>query len=80
MMYVLSQSSGAGGRTRQTTVTSSCTIAATSTPSGGGTASPDVARLDALQEQYDLLSRQNSVLVRTAETAVGASSRDVALS
>ena len=31
-----------------------------------------LAKLDALQEQYDLLTRQNSVLIRTAETAVGA--------
>jgi chromosome segregation ATPase len=31
-----------------------------------------LAKLDALQEQYDLLSRQNNVLVRSAETAVGA--------
>ena len=31
-----------------------------------------LARLDALQEQYDMLSRQNSVLVQTAQAAVGA--------
>lgn len=31
-----------------------------------------LAKLDALQEAHDLLTRQNSVLVRTAETAVGA--------
>lgn len=29
-----------------------------------------LAKLDSLQEQYELLTRQNSVLVRTAETAV----------